>query len=107
MGGLLQERGHLKEWETAKIAHDILRVLCECHRQNICYADVKPANFLLKEPYHSGWNEDGPQVKVADFGCSQRFLKVSEPCCPVVCGVALVQLYRVLSHYAKAKHIAV
>lgn len=70
-------RGRLTEWETAKVAHDILQVLCECHRQNICYADIKPANFLLKEalPPHKHV-ENAPQVKVADFGCSQRVLQV-------------------------------
>eukprot|EP00884_Botryococcus_braunii_P017194 jgi/Botrbrau1/4158/Bobra.0192s0026.1 len=76
LDALLKVRGHLTEWETAKVAHDILQVLCECHRQNICYADIKPANFLLKEAVPSDRQpENAPQVKVADFGCSQRVLQ--------------------------------
>jgi serine/threonine protein kinase len=75
--GTMQARGRLSEWEVAKIAHDILQVLCECHRQNICYADIKPANFLLKRAAPVGTRlEAPPQVKVADFGCSQRVLQV-------------------------------
>ena len=67
------------------MAHDVLRVLAECHRQGICYADIKPANFLLKSPYeredssHERLEVDPVEplhVKVSDFGCSQRVVKV-------------------------------
>lgn len=102
--GYLQERGHLTERETAKIARDILNVLCECHRQNICYADVKPSNFLVKEPYPCERDPDAaPRVKVADFGCSQRVLRVKEPFLPgqfasAFGGVALCQVHSCRAH---------
>ncbi len=80
----LQDYGSMTEAEAAHAAHDILQVLAECHRQGICYADVKPANFLLKRPYsrqaHSSSDSNTPsrvlEIRVGDFGCSQRLQKV-------------------------------
>ena len=79
----------MTEPEAAHAAHDILQVLAECHRQGICYADVKPANFLLKRPYsrqaHSGTDSNAPsrvlEIRVGDFGCSQRLQKVCLRAC--------------------------
>jgi serine/threonine protein kinase len=78
----------MTEAEAAHVAHDILEVLAECHRQGICYADVKPANFLLKQPYsrHAiGESESQPnrlmELRVADFGCSQQLQKVGRVFC--------------------------
>jgi serine/threonine protein kinase len=78
--------GALSEQEAAGVIHDILSVLAECHRQRICYADVKPANFLLKEPYSDnatestdlGSDSNHLAVRVADFGCSQHVTKGSK-----------------------------
>lgn len=69
----------MTEAEAAHAAHDILQVLAECHRQGICYADVKPANFLLTRPYRrSGQGEDSRllELRTTDFGCSQRIQEV-------------------------------
>ncbi len=69
----------MTEPEAAHAAHDILQVLAECHRQGICYADVKPANFLLTRPYRrSGQGEDSRllELRTTDFGCSQRIQEV-------------------------------
>lgn len=69
----------MTEAEAAHAAHDILQVLAECHRQCICYADVKPANFLLTRPYRrSGQGEDSRllELRTTDFGCSQRIQEV-------------------------------
>lgn len=69
----------MTEAEAAHAAHDILQVLAECHRQGICYADVKPANFLLTCPYRrSGQGEDSRllELRATDFGCSQRIQEV-------------------------------
>ncbi|BDA46230.1 Calcium-dependent protein kinase [Coccomyxa sp. Obi] len=79
----LKDYGSMTEAEAAHAAHDILQVLAECHRQGICYADVKPANFLLKRPYsrqaHSSSDSSAPsrvlEIRVGDFGCSQRLQK--------------------------------
>lgn len=74
----------MTEAEAAHAAHDILHVLAECHRQGICYADVKPANFLLRRPYSRLAQSSGDastsgrllEIRVADFGCSQRLKQV-------------------------------
>ncbi len=79
----------MTEAEAAHAAHDILQVLAECHRQGICYADVKPANFLLKRPYSRAAHSSGEastsgrvlEIRVADFGCSQRLQEVCA--CPI------------------------
>lgn len=80
---LVQDYGSMTEAEAAHAAHDVLHVLAECHRQGICYADVKPANFLLKRPYsrHGNCDSDGQssrllELRVVDFGCSQHLQKV-------------------------------
>ena len=69
----------MAEAEAAHAAHDILQVLAECHRKGICYADVKPANFLLTCPYRrSGKGDDSRllELRTTDFGCSQRIQEV-------------------------------
>ena len=69
----------MAEAEAAHAAHDILQVLAECHRKGICYADVKPANFLLTRPYRrSGKGDDSRllELRTTDFGCSQRIQEV-------------------------------
>ncbi len=67
----------MTEPEAAHAAHDILQVLAECHRQGICYADVKPANFLLKRRYSRRSPDSHPlELRVVDFGCSQRLQEV-------------------------------
>ena len=52
----------MAEAEAAHAAHDILQVLAECHRKGICYADVKPANFLLTRPLQTFWPGRGQQI---------------------------------------------
>ena len=73
----------LTEREAAQVAHDVLRVLEACHEQGILYADIKPANFLLAQPYpdtreliHGNAAQQPIQIRVADFGCAQRIVKV-------------------------------
>ena len=73
----------LTEREAAQVAHDVLRVLEACHEQGILYADIKPANFLLAQPYpdtreliHGNAAQQPIQIRVADFGCAQRIIKV-------------------------------
>lgn len=75
---LLRERGYLTETEAARVMHAALRVLEECHRNGICYGDVKPANFLLKWPFPSISDPQAlPDIRVADFGCAQEIGPVS------------------------------
>lgn len=78
---LLRDRGHLNETEAAHVIHAALRVLEECHKQGICYGDVKPANFLLKWPFPSIVDPLAlPDIRVADFGSSQALAVVSSSC---------------------------
>jgi serine/threonine protein kinase len=58
----------------------VLDVLAECHRRNICYGDVKPANFLLST---AEGDPTSPRaagvptltVRAVDFGCSRAVAK--------------------------------
>lgn len=75
----MQGQGALTEQEAARVTHNIASVLSECHRQHICYADVKPANFLLKYIYPDprvlvdcSCVQRNIELKIADFGCSQH-----------------------------------
>lgn len=47
---------------TYKVANDILDGLKMLHSVGIIHRDLKPENFL--------WNENPPQIKIADFGLS-------------------------------------
>lgn len=97
-GGTLQDlvdkrRGPLLEAEAALALADVLYFLSVCHRNQICYADVKPANFMFAQPYeglemyrppivpqingvvnpmraYSG-NALGLGLKAIDMGCSK------------------------------------
>ena len=49
-----------------------------CHEANTIHGDIKPANFLLKNPLKKGSltaieqaSGNGAWVKSIDFGCSQ------------------------------------
>ncbi len=47
---LLQARGgRLAEPDAAAVMRGVLDVLCEAHRRDFVYGDVKPANFLVTE----------------------------------------------------------
>mmetsp|Transcript_14701 Transcript_14701/g.41375 ORF Transcript_14701/g.41375 Transcript_14701/m.41375 type:complete len:423 (+) Transcript_14701:226-1494(+) len=56
--------GRLTEPELLLVAKSILQFLAICHARGILYGDVKPANFM-----YSGGTSN---VRVIDFGCSQR-----------------------------------
>lgn len=75
--GYMQNHGKMPEADAAMLVMDVLHVLAECNTQRICYADVKPANILLKDRYpdvkssRSDCQEAPPTVRIIDFGCSQ------------------------------------
>ncbi len=61
----------------SQVLHAALRVLEQCHKEGICYGDVKPANFLLKWPFPSIADPHAPpDIRVADFGCAQAIVPV-------------------------------
>jgi serine/threonine protein kinase len=47
----LQNHNKMAEHDAALVVMEVLHVLAECNRQKVCYADVKPANILLKRRY--------------------------------------------------------
>lgn len=74
----LRVHGAMAEGDAVVVLHDILHVLAECNRQKVCYADVKPANFLLKSRLPAAAPSGGactpmpPDIRVIDFGCAQH-----------------------------------
>lgn len=75
----IQKRRNLTEYEASQIITPILKMLAACHEKNICFGDVKPANFMLKKPYPCKRHLADPSaptgdmiVKGIDFGCSQK-----------------------------------
>lgn len=73
----------MPEHDAALVVMDVLHVLAECNRQKVCYADVKPANVLLKRRY--------PDIQLRRMSnCQVCFL--STICCwPVDEQMVLVQ----------------
>lgn len=83
----LQAKGPLTEQEAAQVIHDVLSVLSECHRQHIIYADVKPANFLLKHVYPDARSLVDPSIesRVIEVSTALKASAVVLPeprCCP-------------------------
>ena len=83
----LQAQGALTEQEAAQVIHDVLSVLSECHRQHIIYADIKPANFLLKHVYPDARSLVDPSVESrvieASIDLQASAVVLLEPlCCP-------------------------
>ncbi|GBF91720.1 CDPK-related kinase-like [Raphidocelis subcapitata] len=83
---LLEARGgRLEEAEAAAVMRGVLDVLCEAHRRDIAYGDVKPANFLVVEDGEGdgdsgGSGGEGPlEVRAVDFGCSRQ-VPLTRPC---------------------------
>lgn len=69
----------MTESEAAQILIPILKMLKDCHERQLCFGDVKPANFMLKYPYPCKRHLTDPSaprgdlvIKAVDFGCSQK-----------------------------------
>mmetsp|Transcript_35022 Transcript_35022/g.83049 ORF Transcript_35022/g.83049 Transcript_35022/m.83049 type:complete len:221 (+) Transcript_35022:88-750(+) len=69
--GLLQDRGRLTEAEAACCMKPIFEFLKACHKESICFGDVKPSNFML---LNADGSDSTMNMKAIDFGCSQRIL---------------------------------
>lgn len=86
---LLQaQEGGLSEVEAATIIKCVLEFLADCHKRSVCYGDVKPNNFVLRNLYPCIAHLMDPskpkgllEVVAVDFGCCQE---VGEQCLPDV-----------------------
>jgi serine/threonine protein kinase len=66
---LLSARGGaLSEGESIAVMAGVLDLLSECHKRDICYGDLKPANVL----FNSSDSTQPLHVRAIDFGCSQQ-----------------------------------
>jgi serine/threonine protein kinase len=79
--------GGLSEAEAATVIRCVLEFLAAAHAQDICYGDIKPANFVLRSLYPSIAHLLDPskpkgelRVTAIDFGCCQAVS--SEDCLP-------------------------
>jgi calcium-dependent protein kinase len=93
---LLDSQGILSEHEAAQAALGILTTLEQCHHLGICYGDVKPANFLVRDMYPSMAHIIDPSkpkgslnLKTADFGCSQQCDDEDTPCLTKLSGTPI------------------
>jgi calcium-dependent protein kinase len=74
---LLMERGPFSERAAARVVYEALKMVAACHSNNVIHGDVKPANFLLRQPYKDPLGHldagklQGAWLKSIDFGCSQ------------------------------------
>lgn len=77
---VIDEQGVLDERVAASVLRGVLEALTACHAADVCYGDVKPANFMLAHLYPSMAHRMDPavappgevQIKAIDFGCAQH-----------------------------------
>ncbi|KAF6255016.1 kinase-like domain-containing protein [Scenedesmus sp. NREL 46B-D3] len=76
--GLLDAHGTLSEAEAASAMRGVLSALAACHAADVCYGDVKPANFMLASMWPSIQHVLDPSkpkgempLRAVDFGCAQ------------------------------------
>jgi calcium-dependent protein kinase len=76
--GLLDAQGTLSEADAAAAMRGVLTALAACHAADVCYGDVKPANFMLASMWPSILHVLDPSkpkgemvLQAVDFGCAQ------------------------------------
>ncbi|WIA43848.1 hypothetical protein OEZ86_010263 [Tetradesmus obliquus] len=76
--GLLDSQGTLCEADAAAALRGVLSALAACHAADVCYGDVKPANFMLASMWPSIAHVLDPakpkgdmRLRAVDFGCAQ------------------------------------
>lgn len=67
----LKAKGPCSEHEAANIMQGVLDLLVECHRRQICYGDLKPANIMFSGSAPQQQQHQRPQVRAIDFGSSK------------------------------------
>jgi len=68
---LMKIRGFLSEVEAANVMKTVLSLAAFCHERDVCYCDIKPANFILPASV-PGLNGSPDFVKVVDFGSCEH-----------------------------------
>ena len=61
------EKGHYLESDAARLMSKIFLAVNNLHANNIVHRDLKPENFLFES------NEAGAELKLIDFGLSNKF----------------------------------
>ncbi len=56
------KRGEYHEAQAARLVHEVLLAVAQCHAKGIVIRDVKPENFLFLN------SEEGAPLKMIDFG---------------------------------------
>lgn len=74
-----QPGGQLREAQAAAVLAQVLRALAACHSKGIAFADLKPANVLMRSVPEPGDVASTPLIALADFGCSQKILSGGQP----------------------------
>ena len=59
-------RGKFNEQDAAVVIKQLLSAISYCHSKKVCHRDLKPENILID-------NKETLQIKLIDFGTSQRF----------------------------------
>jgi calcium-dependent protein kinase len=62
----ITKRTSFSEKDAAVIIKQVLSAVSYCHSKSICHRDLKPENILMDLKNNS-------QIKVIDFGTSQKF----------------------------------
>ena len=72
-------RGQLGEAQAATVLAQVLRAIAACHSRGIAFADLKPANVLMRSMPLPDEDSATPLVALADFGCALRVLGGNRP----------------------------
>ena len=72
LNSYVEKNGTLTESQLAIVAFQVLTMLKRCHESGIIFADIKPANLCLLEPYPNPLN-----IKTVDFGCIRHEVGLS------------------------------
>ena len=66
LNNYVEKFGTLSEFQLAHVAYQVLTMLKYCQEYGIVFADIKPANFCINDPFP---NLD---LKAIDFGCNRH-----------------------------------
>jgi len=77
----LLDHGHFNEREAGSIVQQVLQSIRSCHEMRVAHLDVKPENFVLRNPlasrralgdFFSARDDKDQEIVLIDFGCSRE-----------------------------------